>query len=103
MHKALHPGDDEDILYVSRKEGEKGLTSIQDSVDASRLRLEHYIKKRGKDWLQRPETIRTTNSNRTKINKKANMGSKTTVWTFSSENKRNLTLGNLDMAMNGKP
>ena len=35
MHKALHPRDDVDKLYVSRKEG-RGLTSIQKSVDASR-------------------------------------------------------------------
>ena len=35
MHKALHPRDDVDRLYVSRKEGGGGLTSIEDSVDAS--------------------------------------------------------------------
>ena len=46
MHKALHPRDDVDRLYVSRKEGGRGLTSIEDSVDAS-IRLEDYIEKRG--------------------------------------------------------
>ena len=35
MHKALHPRDDIDRLYVSRKERERGLTNIEDSVDAS--------------------------------------------------------------------
>ena len=45
MHKALHPRDDIDRLYVSRKERERGPTSIEDSVDASIQRLEHYIKK----------------------------------------------------------
>ena len=39
MHKALHPRDDVDRLYVSRKEGVRGLASIEDSVD------EDYIKK----------------------------------------------------------
>ena len=34
MHKALHPRDDVDRLYVSRKEAERGLASIEDSVDA---------------------------------------------------------------------
>ena len=34
MHKAFHPRDDVDRLYVSRKEGERGLTSIEDTVDA---------------------------------------------------------------------
>ena len=43
MHKALHPKDDVDRLYVSRKEGRRGLASIDDSVDASIQRLEDYI------------------------------------------------------------
>ena len=45
MHKALHPRDDVDRLYVSRKEGGRGLASIEDTVDASIQRLEHYIEK----------------------------------------------------------
>ena len=43
MHKALHPRDDVDRLYVSRKEGRRGLASIKDNVDASIQRLEDYI------------------------------------------------------------
>ena len=35
MHNALHPRDDVDRMYVSRKEGRRGLVSIQDSIDAS--------------------------------------------------------------------
>ena len=35
MHKALHPRDETDRLYVPRKEGGRGLTSIQDTVDVS--------------------------------------------------------------------
>ena len=42
MHKALHLKDDVDRLYVSRKEGEGGLASIEDSVNASIQRLEGY-------------------------------------------------------------
>ena len=45
MHKALHPRDDVDRLYVSRKEGGRGPTSIEDTVDASIQRLEDYIEK----------------------------------------------------------
>ena len=45
MHKALHPRDNVDRLYVSRKAGGRGLTSIEDSVDASIQRLENYIQK----------------------------------------------------------
>ena len=46
MHKALHPGDDVDRLYVSRREGGRRLTRIEDSVDVSIKRLENYIEKR---------------------------------------------------------
>ena len=47
MHKALHPRDDIDRLYVSRKEGGRGLTSIEDSVDTSIQQLKDYIEKHG--------------------------------------------------------
>ena len=43
MHKALHPRDDVDRLYVSRKKGWSGLASIEETVDASIQRLEDYI------------------------------------------------------------
>ena len=43
MHKAFHSRDDVDRLYVSRKEGGRGLGSIEDSVDASIQQLEVYI------------------------------------------------------------
>ena len=45
MHKALHPRDDIDRQYVSRKEGGKGFASIEDSVDVSIQRLEDYVQK----------------------------------------------------------
>ena len=45
MHKALHPKDDVYRLYVSRKEGGRGLASIEGTVDALRQRLEDYIEK----------------------------------------------------------
>ena len=60
MHKALHPKNNVDRLYVSRKEGGRGLASIEDTVDASIQRLEDYIKNTNEDWLQPSETIRTT-------------------------------------------
>ena len=46
MHKALPPRDDIDRLYVPRKEGRRGLASIEDSIDASIQQLEEYIEKR---------------------------------------------------------
>ena len=45
MHKALHPTDDVDRLYVSRKEGGRGLDSNEDSVDTSIQRLKDYLEK----------------------------------------------------------
>ena len=45
MHKALHSKDDVDRLYVSRKEGGRGLASIEDSVDASIQRFDDNIEK----------------------------------------------------------
>ena len=45
MHKALHTRDDVDIQSVPRKEGGRGFTNIEDSVDTSIQRLEDYIEK----------------------------------------------------------
>ena len=43
----LHPRDDVVRQYVSRREGEKGLASIEDSLDPSTQRLKDYIQNRG--------------------------------------------------------
>ena len=45
MHKVLHQRNNVDRLYVSWKEGRRGLSSIEDSVDASIQQLEDYIEK----------------------------------------------------------
>ena len=45
VHKALHPRHDVDRLYVSRKDGGRGLASIEESVDALIQRFEDYIQK----------------------------------------------------------
>ena len=45
MHKALYSKDDRDRIYVSRKEGGRGLTNNEDNVDTSIRHLEDYIKK----------------------------------------------------------
>ena len=48
MPKALHPRDDIDSLHVSRKEGGRGLSDIEDNADGSIQRLEDYIKREKK-------------------------------------------------------
>ena len=58
MQKALHSRDDVDRLYVSRKEGARGLASIEDSVNASIQQLEDYIEKHEEGLPS--ETILTT-------------------------------------------
>ena len=45
MHKTLHLRDDTDRLYVSRKEGGRGLSNIKDCIDASIKGLKDYIRK----------------------------------------------------------
>ena len=45
MHKAWHPRDDVDRLYVPRKVGGRGLANIEDNVGASIQRLEDYKEK----------------------------------------------------------
>ena len=59
-NKALHPTDDVDRLYVSRKEGGRGLTSIKDTVDASIQQLEDYIEKHERGLIT---TIRNDTDN----------------------------------------
>ena len=71
MHKALHPRDDMDRLYVPRKEGGKGLASIEDSVVTSIQRLEDYIEKqeRGLITAIRNNTDNTIDNRTTKTTK----------------------------------
>ena len=71
MHKALHPRDDVDRLYVSRKEGGRGLASIEDTVDASIQQLEDYIEKheRGLITTIRSDTDNTINERMTTTRK----------------------------------
>ena len=57
VHKDLHPSDDVDRLYVSRKEGGRRLASIEENVDASIQRLEDYIEKHEGGLMQPLETI----------------------------------------------
>ena len=65
MHEALHPRDDVDRLYVSRKEEEIGLASIEDSVDVSIQWLEGYIEKHGGRLI----TATRNNSDDTRVNR----------------------------------
>ena len=71
MHKALHSWDDVDRQYVPRKEGGRGLASIEDSVDTSIQRLGDYIEKheRGLITTIRNNTDNTIDNRMTKTKK----------------------------------
>ena len=71
MHKALHPRDDVDRPYVSRKVGGRRLASIEDSVDVSIHQLEDYISKHDAGLIIaiRNDTDNTMN-NRMKITRR---------------------------------
>ena len=71
MRKALHPRDDVNRLYVPRKEGGRGLSSIEDSVDTSIQRLEDYTEKheRGLITAIRNNTDNTIDNRMTKTRK----------------------------------
>ena len=60
MHKSLHPKDNVDRLYVTRKEGGRGLAGIEDNVDALIQRLEDYIQKHDVELIT---AIRNDNDN----------------------------------------
>ena len=76
IHKTLHPRDDIDRLYVSRKEGERGLASMEGNVDAS-IRLKVYIEKHegGLITAIRKDTDKTI-ENRMTITKKQKLEEK---------------------------
>ena len=71
LYKALHPRDDVDKLYVSRKEGGRGLACIEGSVDTSVQRLEDYIEKQegGLITATRNDTENTKTNRMTKTKK----------------------------------
>ena len=43
IYRALHPRDSVDRLYLPRKEGGRGLISIEDCVDIAELSLKEYV------------------------------------------------------------
>ena len=80
MHKALYPRDDVDRQYVSRKEGEKGLASIENSFDASIQRHEDYIEKHERELITAiPNYPDNTIDGRMTITRKQKW-EKTTLW-----------------------
>ena len=67
LYQALHPRNNVDRLYVSRKEGGRGLVSIEENFDTSIQRLEDYIEKHdgGLITATRNDTDNTKNNRMT--------------------------------------
>ena len=76
MHKALHPRDNVNRLYVPRKEGGSRLASVEVRVDTSIQRLEDYIEKheRGLITAIRNNTDNTIDNRTTKTREKIREG-----------------------------
>ena len=52
IHGALHPKADVDRLYIPRKDGGRGLISIEDCVNDEELSLAEYIENSNEDFLK---------------------------------------------------
>ena len=76
MHKALHPRDDVDRLYASRQRGGRGLSSIEDSVDALIRRLGDDIQQHGGLITENRNNTDNTMDNRMTITSKQKWGEK---------------------------
>ena len=100
IHKALHPSDDGDRLYVSRKKGGGGLARIEDCVDVSLQGLEKCMKKSWERLIiaanNRTENIWTK---KTTQNKKQKLEEKQLNEYFD----RNVTRKDLDVTTKVKP
>ena len=92
MHKTLYLRDDVDRLYMSRKEGGRGLVSIEDSIDTIDTMTRRQHKK-----AQRQITVIRNNANNTRIKRitmtrKQKIGRKTTVRMLQATNEENLII-----------
>ena len=104
MHKGLHPRDEVDRLYVSRKEGGRALVSIEDSFEASIRRLEEYIEKHEGGLIRatRNDTD-NTKTNRMTITRKQKWEEKQLYGRFKRLISNISHEKNLDVAKKRKP
>ena len=79
-NKALHPRDDDDRLYVSRREEGRELARIEDGVDTSIQRFKDYIEKRGGRLITATRTnTDTTRTIETTITRKQKLEEKYSI------------------------
>ena len=61
IHKGLHPKSDVDRLYVSRKEGGRGLVSCESTIRSEENNLGWYLKNSNENLLQGLKHVRILN------------------------------------------
>ena len=92
------------VLYVSRKERGRRITSMEDSVGKSIQRLKDNVLKRGgKVITVIKKTIRQHNYQQNRNKKKNKKWEGKNPWTLQTIKKRNLIRENMHMAKKGKP
>ena len=102
MHKTLHPRDDIDWLYLSRKEERRGLVSIEDYDDTFIRRVEDYIKKSKERQITAAQQQHCQYKDKIKQLRKLGNGKKNNCMDITSDNRWKLTRENMDRAKKGK-
>ena len=88
---------------MSRTEEGKGLTSIEDSINASIQGFRWHYKLQKKTDYSHQKRYRQYKHQQNYYNQKTKLWRKTTVWIFQVTNKQNLAQENMDMAKKRKP
>ena len=95
MHKAFHPKDDVDRLYVGRKDAGRGLISIEECAENSVLGLREYVEKSNekiiraaKDWHEESEESVDDLKKRRAAERKERWKEKTSEWRVRKPNQR---------------
>ena len=96
MHNGIQPRSDVGRMYIPRKEGGRGLTSVEDTVNLVKIGLERYIKESKERLIiaARGDTgstgIDTENEikRRTRKERKTKWKEKMFTWTVPKTNRR---------------
>ena len=86
MHQALHSRNDIDRLYAKRKEGERGLASIEDRFNTSIRLLENQYKGQHDNNISKTKMRRKNNVWISQINEISH--EKTWTWQRKGKSKR---------------
>ena len=107
MHKGLHPKSNVDILYISRKEGGRGLLNVEDTVHLAIIGLLKYVGNSEEQLLnaarqalghvEETETEKESKLRR-KNERKADLERQGVTWSIYETDRRGRWEGKVDMA-----